>query len=60
MAGFFDQFTPEQMQRQYAKNAEGLRRLLARAESTGKKVNGFTAAQLRDRVEVFEAKARGE
>jgi hypothetical protein len=52
--GFFDQFTPEQMRAQYAKNANGLRFLLAKAERTGKKVNGYTADQLRAHIEKFE------
>lgn len=51
---FFSQFTPDQLRTQYAKNAAGLRFMLARAERTGRKVNGFTASQLRDRVATFE------
>ena len=39
---------------QYAKNAAGLRKMLAKAEATGRKVNGFTAEVLRDRVATYE------
>jgi hypothetical protein len=50
MATFFTQFTPDQLRAGYARNAEGLRGMLARSERTGRKVNGFTAEYLRDRV----------
>lgn len=40
-----NQETP--LQRQYRRNAEGLERMLAKAETTGKKVGGYTAADLR-------------
>ncbi len=53
-ARFFDQFTPEQLRAQYARNLIGLRRLLAKAEATGRKVNGYTVDQLRDLVARFE------
>lgn len=39
--------TIEQAKRQLAKNADGLRRMAEKAESTGKKYNGYTAAELR-------------
>ena len=35
---------------QYAKNADGLAGMLERAIATGRKVNGYTADQLRDMV----------
>lgn len=57
MKTWFDQFSPEQLRRQYAKNVVGLKAMLARAERTGRKVNGFTADQLRDRVREFERRA---
>lgn len=57
---FFDQFTPEQLRAQYARNLEGLRRLLARAEASGRKVNGQTAEQWRAHVARFERLAAGE
>jgi hypothetical protein len=47
---FFAQFTPDQLRAGYARNANGLRGMLAKAERTGRKVNGFTAEYLRDRV----------
>lgn len=53
---FFNQFTPEQMRRQYAKNAEQLRQMQAVAERNGK-CNGYTAAQLADKATEFERKA---
>lgn len=40
---------------QYAANAAGLRALLARAERTGRPVNGYTASQLRAALARYEA-----
>jgi len=39
--------TVEQAKRLFAKNADGLRWMAAKAEKTGKKYNGYTAAELR-------------
>lgn len=44
---FFSQFTPDQLRAGYARNASGLQTMLSKAESTGKKVNGYTADTLR-------------
>jgi hypothetical protein len=52
---FFDQFTPDQLRAGYARNVVGLRGLLAKAERTGRKANGFTADTLRLKVAEFEA-----
>lgn len=38
----------DNIRRQYAKNAAGLRRMHAKAVASGKKVNGYTADQLAD------------
>ncbi len=54
---FFDQFTAEQMRAQYIRNIAQLRSMLAKAESTGRKVNGYTADQLRERIQAFQIKA---
>ena len=43
-------FTSAQLRAGYARNAVGLQSLLTKAERTGKKANGFTADQLRERV----------
>ena len=40
--------------RQYAANAVGLKKMLAKAEQTGKKVGGYTAADLRVLVADYE------
>jgi hypothetical protein len=55
---FFAQFTPDQLRAGFARNADGLRRMLAKAERTGKKVNGFTADYLRDRVAEYTRLSR--
>lgn len=39
--------TVEQLRAHHAKNREVLRAMLAKAVSTGRKVNGYTAAKLR-------------
>lgn len=54
-ARFFAQFTPDQLRAGYARNAVGLRTLLAKAERTGRKVNGFTADYLHAKVTEYEA-----
>lgn len=55
---FFAQFTPDQLRAGFARNADGLRTLLAKAERTGKKANGFTADYLRAKVAEYEALSR--
>jgi hypothetical protein len=55
---FFGQFTPDQLRAGYARNAVSLGSLLAKAERTGRKANGFTADQLRERVAFFETMSR--
>ena len=50
--------TAGQMARQYAKNAVGLALMAKKAHSTGKRVNGFTAATLDKRTREFCALAR--
>jgi hypothetical protein len=42
--------TVEQLRAHHAKNREVLREMLAKAQSSGKKVNGYTAAKLRAMV----------
>lgn len=39
--------TPEQAKRLFAKNAAGLGEMANKAERTGRKVNGYTANELR-------------
>lgn len=55
---FFAQFTPDQLRAGYARNANSLRGMLAKAEKTGRKVNGFTADYLRDRVNEYKRLSR--
>lgn len=52
--GFLSQFTAEQLRAQYARNLVGLRRDLERARATGRKVRGYTEAELQALVERFE------
>jgi hypothetical protein len=52
---FFAQFTPDQLRAGYARNAKGLRAMLAKAERTGRKVNGYTAEYLRAKVTEYDA-----
>lgn len=51
---FFAQFSEEQIRRQMQSNAEGLREMHAKAMKNGKKVGGFTVAQLNDMATRFE------
>ena len=44
--------TAAQLKTQYEANVGQLRGMLAKAEQTGKKVGGLTAAQLADRVAI--------
>ena len=47
-------FTGNQLRAGYTRNLAQLRVMLEKAERTGKKVNGFTADQLRERVAEFQ------
>lgn len=46
-----------QVRAQFAKNAAQLEAMAAKAESTGRKVNNYTAAQLREMAAKARAKA---
>lgn len=52
---FFSQFTPDQLRAGYARNAASLSVMLAKAEKTSRKVNGFTADYLRAKVNEYTA-----
>ena len=56
MRAFFDQFTKEQIAEQYSRCLPGLSDMLEKAERTGRKVNGYTAVQLREHVANFHRK----
>jgi hypothetical protein len=47
------------LQRQYAANATTLETMLAKAERTGKPVNGFTVDALRERAATYRRLASG-
>jgi hypothetical protein len=49
--------TEAQARAQYAANAEQLASLATKAERSGKKVNGYTAEQLRLHANAFRAKS---
>lgn len=49
--------TPEQLRAQLARNADGLRTMLIRAEKKSGKYNGFTSAQLREKIIIYDQKA---
>lgn len=51
---FFSQFTEEQIRKQVKANAEGLRKMEAKAVKTGKKVGGYTADQLNQMASRYE------
>lgn len=51
--------TVEQLRAHHAKNREVLREMLAKAERTGKKVNGYTVAKLRDMIKDVDALVKG-
>lgn len=51
--------TPEQVRAQYAANAIQLKGMADKAALTGRKVNGYTEAQLRQLAAVAEANATG-
>lgn len=46
--------TLDQFRAGYVRNARGLRSMLAKAESTGRKYHGYTAEQLRASVTEYE------
>ena len=50
----FQQATQDQLEAQYARNAQGLRAMESRAIATGRKVGGYTATQLAERAARFE------
>lgn len=52
--------TVEQWRAGFAKNAAILRDMLAEAESTGRKVNGYTPAKLRRMIADHELLAQGK
>lgn len=58
LAKFFG-CTVQDVRALHAKNAQTLRAMLAKAESTGKKVNGYSAEQLRVRIADAEILAQG-
>jgi len=49
--------TVERLKQQYADNAKGMERMYNKAVTTGKKVGGFTAEQLKEKIEQFKALA---
>jgi hypothetical protein len=51
--------TEDRICAQFALNAASLRTMLAKAERTGRKVNGYTADRLRELVADTEARADG-
>jgi hypothetical protein len=44
----------DQLEKQYAKNYEGIRRLYEKAKKTNRKVNGFTKEQLAQMAEKYK------
>lgn len=46
--------TVERLKQQYADNAKGMERMYNKAVETGKKVGGFTADQLKEKIEQFK------
>lgn len=56
--GFFSQFSDAQIKNQYAENAKGLKTMHEKAKATGKKVNNFTADQLKVLSVKFENLAK--
>jgi hypothetical protein len=49
--------TADQARALYRKNAEGLRQMQAKAARTGRKVGGYTAAELAQRADAMQALA---
>ena len=58
METFFDQFTEEQIKRQYKANLESLILMLKTSEKTGEKVNGYTTIELSRLVEHYTELAK--
>ena len=54
---YFDQFSQEQIKRQYAQNAKGLEIMVERSKKTGK-YNGYTTDQLDIKVIEYKNKAK--
>jgi hypothetical protein len=50
--------TVEQARAQLQRNADQLARMAAKANKTGKNVNGFTAAQLTERASFYRTQAQ--
>lgn len=50
--------TVEAIKAQYLANAQGLERMYNKAVSTGKKVGGYTAEQLKEKVDQFKKLAQ--
>jgi hypothetical protein len=48
----------EQAKALYRKNAEQLAQMAEKAEDTGGRYNGYTAAELREKAKAFEEKSR--
>ena len=49
--------TVEAIKAQYLANAQGMERMYNKAVETGKKVGGYTADQIKERIEAFKALA---
>ena len=47
----------EAIKAQYLANAQGMERMYNKANATGKKVGGFTAEQLKSKIEEFKTLA---
>lgn len=52
--------TPAQLRAQHARNADMLAGMLAKAESTGRKVNGYTADELRKLHTAAQQRSAGQ
>lgn len=59
MQGLMFGCTPAQLRAQHARNADMLAGMLAKAESTGRKVNGYTADELRKLHNAAQQRANG-
>lgn len=55
IAPFFNSFTDEQIKKQYAENAKVLYSLRDKAIKKGKKINGYSIAQLDTLAKQYEA-----
>ena len=54
---YFDQFSQEQIKKQYSENAKGLEIMAARSQKTGT-YNGYTTKQLEQKVVEYQSKAK--